>query len=419
MTARAPAGLRVVYLHQYFNTPAMPGSTRSYEFARRLAQHGHDVHVVTSDRRAGARRRRERCDGVTVHWIPVPYANAMPPRQRLLAFVRFAVRAGRVARGLRPDVVLASSTPLTVALPGLGAVAGTRVPMVFEVRDLWPAVPVALGVLRHPLAVAAARALERLAYRHATRVIALSEGMRAGVQDAGYPADLIRVVPNAADVALFRDADGAALRRRLPWLGDRPLVVYAGTFGRVNGVDYLVRLAARVRTLDPDVRFLLVGDGAEYDAVRDLARSRGVLDETMAVWPSRPKAAMPPVLAAATLTVSTVVDVPALEANSANKVFDSFAAGRPVAVNHGGWIADLLRDSGAGLVLDRDPDRAARELVGALRTPGWSRRAGDAAATLADGPLGRDELFRRFEATLQEAAAEGRRRHRLTRRPAA
>ena len=160
-------------------------------------------------------------------------------------------------------MVLATSTPLTVAVPGVIASRLRRARFVFEVRDLWPELPIEIGALRNPVARRLAFALARTAYRHSSQVIALSPGMADGVAAHGVPRERITVVPNGCDLDLFDVSDEAvqALRASLPWLQGRP-VLYAGTFGVVNGVDYLVRVAARMRERDPDVRFLLAGRAA-------------------------------------------------------------------------------------------------------------------------------------------------------------
>jgi glycosyltransferase involved in cell wall biosynthesis len=410
--------VRVVYLHQYFVTPSMPGGTRSYEMAVRLASRGHDVQLITSDRSPGAERRVTDEDGVTVHWLPVPYGNEMSVGRRLGAFLDFARRAGGVARRLDPDLLFASSTPLTIALPALQAIAGRPVPLVFEVRDLWPDVPIAMGALRQPGAQQAARLLERTAYRHSTRIIALSEEMRAGVVAAGFPEAATAVIPNGSDVAAFRgrDDEAAAFRARLPWLGSRPLVVYAGTLGRVNGISELVQIAAAARDSAPEVRFLVVGSGAEEAAIRALAESLGVLDVNFFMLPPVPKSEMPAVLNAADLATSFVADIPGLYGGSANKLFDAFAAARPVAVNGEGPPADLLRESGAGLVLGREPATAARTITQFLGDAPRVAAARSASARLADERFARDLQFDRFEQVLIEARAEGRVSRALARR---
>jgi glycosyltransferase involved in cell wall biosynthesis len=402
--------MRVVYLHQYFVTPSMPGGTRSYEMAVRLASRGHDVQLITSDRSPGAERRVTDEDGVTVHWLPVPYGNEMGTGRRLGAFLDFARRAGGLARRLDPDLLFASSTPLTIALPALQAIAGRPVPLVFEVRDLWPDVPIAMGALRQPGAQQAARLLERTAYRHSTRIIALSEEMRAGVVAAGFPAAATTVIPNGSDVAAFRgrDDEAAAFRARAPWLGERPLVVYAGTLGKVNGLSELVQIAAAARDSAPEVRFLVVGSGAEEPAIRALAESLGVLGVNFFMLPPVPKSEMPAVLNAADLATSFVADIPGLYGESANKLFDAFAAARPVAVNGEGPTADLLRESGAGVVLGREPVAAARTIAQFLGDASRVAAARSAAARLADEHFARDLQFDRFEQVLIEARAEGR-----------
>ena len=402
--------MRLLYLHQYFTTPEMAGGTRSYEMARRLVEAGHTVHMITTDREAlGAGRRQwrhERISGIDVHWLPVPYANEFGYRARMRAFVTFAWRAAARAVELGGDLVFATSTPLTIALPGMHASRRLRVPMVFEVRDLWPEVPIAVGALRNPATIAAARWLERAAYRHAAHVVALSPGMKDGVVARGVPAELVSVIPNGCDRELFDvpPEAGEAFRRRHPWLGSRPLVTYAGTLGIVNGVAYFARLAAEVRRIAPEVRFLVVGSGKEEATVRRTAAELGVLDETFFMLRSIPKREVPACLSATDLAASLFIDLPALWTNSANKFFDALASGRPLLINYEGWQAELLRRTGAGLVVPpADPRRGAEELCAFLRDPTRVSSARRAAGELAAGPFDRDRLADELLKVLERA----------------
>jgi glycosyltransferase involved in cell wall biosynthesis len=381
--------MRILYLHQYFVPPGGAGSTRSYEFARRWVRRGHEVTVVTSSARfpeGVARGGTElNVEGIRVRVVDVPYSNELSYARRLVRFARFATAAlAEVSGPPRADVVFASSTPLTIAIPALWAKRVHRCPMVFEVRDLWPEVPIAVGALRGPFAKAAARALERAAYRASAHVVALSPGMRDGVLKTGYPADRITVIPNLANPALFRDP--AALEdmtyRRM--LGAGPIVVYTGVIGYVNGLEYLVRLARETRRYLPEVRFVIVGAGKERAAVERAAREAGVLETTLRILPLVPKTEIPKILAAADVATSFVRDIPALWENSANKFFDALAAGKPVLINHGGWQADLLRATGAGIVVPAaDPAAGARLLADFLADRDRLQRAGAAALELA------------------------------------
>ena len=149
---RSRLRMRILYLHQFFITRAGVGGTRSYEFARRFVERGHAVRMVTA-----AAGRRD-VDGIEVVGARGGYSDYVSathtsyPR-RMLAFARFALGASREAlRGPRPDVVYATSPPLTIALPALLAATRHRAPLVFEVRDLWPEAPIQMGALPNPLA---------------------------------------------------------------------------------------------------------------------------------------------------------------------------------------------------------------------------------------------------------------------------
>ena len=404
--------MRIAYLYQYFNTPAMPGGSRAYEAASRLAARGHEVHVVTSIRESARGRGWYVTEeqGVQVHWYPVPYANDMNLLERMRAFAAFAVRAVPRAISLRPELVFATSTPLTIAIPGIATSRWHGVPLVFEVRDLWPAVPLAMGALRNPLARGAALALEWLAYHASTQVVALSPGMADGVVRRGYPAERVTVIPNGCDLERFdpTPAAAAAFRAAHPELGDGPIVLYAGTLGKANGVEYLAEVASEARDVAPHARFAVIGQGAEAPAVRARAAELGVLDHNFFMYPRMAKDDVAAAFAAASLVASVFIDLPELEVNSANKFFDGLAAARPVAVNHGGWQADLLAEHGAGFRLPRDAAPAAALLASWLGDPARLEAAGRAARQLAEERFARDLLADQLERVLLDAHAARR-----------
>ena len=381
--------------------------------ARRLVKAGHRVTVITGSSTFPKRYEFPdevsslRLDGIDLRVIKVSYSNKLSFPQRIKAFFVFAWKSGHeAARVEGADVIFATSTPLTIALPAVWAKRRLGVPMVFEVRDLWPEVPIALGALKSPVSKWAARWLERFAYRNAERIVALSPGMKDGVVRVDERPDRVTVIPNSSDIELFRvpESTGEEFLREHPHLKGSALVTYGGTLGIVNGVEYLVETAAEMLKLDPGVRFLLVGDGNRKEFALERARALGVLEKNLWMMPPIEKKAMPKVLSASTVTVSTVIDVPELRHNSANKFFDSLAAERPMMINHEGWLADLIRDSGAGLVTPPgDPKAAARQLQAFLSDKEGLRRSREAAKRLADEEYGRDRLFARLLGVLEEA----------------
>ena len=405
--------MKIVYLHQYFVTPSMAGGGRSYEMARRLVAAGHEVHMVTSDQDVAPKEeswRRTVEAGIDVHWASVPYDNSMSYGRRVRAFFEFAWLAGRRAASLNADVIFATSTPLTIALPAVFASRRAACPLVFEVRDLWPAVPIAIGAIRNPLLIAAAKWLERFAYRNSSRVVALAPGMAESVAETGYPSEKLTVIPNGCDLATFADESvGQDLRSRYPWLGSRKLVVFTGTFGLVNGMDYLPRLAAAVLQLDPEVRFVAVGGGREFGATETLARTLGVLDRSLFLLGKQPKAVASKWTVAADINLALFTG-PSIVWRDAvqNKFFDSLAAGRPVASNFRGWQSIVAEEAGAGLTLPADDiPAAAAALTAALQSDDWLESAGTAARSLAETRFDRDQLATQLERVLLAAVREG------------
>jgi glycosyltransferase involved in cell wall biosynthesis len=381
--------MRILYLHQFFITRAGVGGTRSYELARRFVAHGHRVRMVT----AGS--RREVVDGIEVIGVRGGYADyvratATSYPRRMLAFARFAAAACAVAlRGPRPDVIYATSPPLTMALPGLLAAVRWRAPLVFEVRDLWPEAPIQMGALRNPLLRRLARGLERLVYRHSSRVVALSPGIRDGVLAAGVPLDKLALVPNASDLELFSpELDGAAARARLGVAPERFLCAYFGTMGEANDLGQVLAAAA----LLPDVTFVLQGDGKQRTELERRAPANVVVP-----GPAPDKAAVAELAAAADCCLTIFKDVPILATNSPNKLFDTFAAGRPAIVNMDGWMRELVECNEAGLYARAgDPADLARQIARLRDEPELARRYGENARRLAEREFDRDRLADRL-----------------------
>ncbi len=399
--------MKIIYLHQYFNTPEMSGGTRSYEMARRMVRAGHEVHMITSSRDSSSDQHCWQTTneaGIQVHWYPVPYSNHMTYSQRVRAFFSFAKAARKKAIELSGDVIFATSTPLTIALPAVPASRRKNIPMVFEVRDLWPEMPIAMGALNNPLLRVSARWLERWAYKNSSAVVALSPGMKAGVLATGYPAERVAVIPNSSDNREFAfNADAARqFRAARSWLGDKPLLVYTGTFGKVNGVGYMVELAKALLARGSDVRILLVGDGAERDIVKQAAEVAGVYQNNLFIEAPLPKKEIPALLSAATMASALFIDLPEMRPNSANKFFDALASGTPVLLNYGGWMHDLVTEHGCGLSMwQKSVDDVADILDAKMHDQAWLHDAGQAARELAEEFFDRDILADQLMSVLQ------------------
>ncbi len=380
--------MKIIYLHQFFNTPKSPGGTRSYEFAKSLTKMGHEVIMITSYREPYKNNRWFQTDedGIEVHWIPLKYSNHMSFFERLIVFISFSWKSYFKAIKIKTDIIFATSTPLTIAIPAILISKKKNIPMVFEVRDLWPEVPIAMKVLKNPILIYFAKLLEKWAYKNSSSIVALSPEMKEGIIKKKIDPKKIAIIPNSSDLKRFEFNEKLAFnfRNERHWLKNRPLLVYAGTFGRVNNLTYAVQLAVALKKQKSEIRILLIGDGYEKKKLIEEAKKNNVFEKNLFFEEQVPKENMSACLSAATIAANFVVNIKENWANSANKFFDCLAAGKPILLNHGGWMQDLVLKHGCGLCMyGKTIVQAAKELDLAISNHTWLKSAGDAAKNLA------------------------------------
>lgn len=391
--------MRVLYIHQYFTLPAGSAGTRAYEFARYLVEQGHEVTVVTSVAERGGLRatrwiERQRIDGIEVILIDVPYANRMSYPERILAFVKFMCLSTAAGVGCsRPDVVLASSTPLTVGVPGMIAGLWHRAPFVFEVRDLWPKYAIAYGALRNRWLIRIAEALERLCYARADRVVTICETIAQDIREAGGPGDKLVCIPIGADIAPEaprRDRRAGPFR-----------VVYTGAHSTVNALDFVLDAAHLVAARGLAVEFHFYGDGRDKAALEARAARDGLVDVQFHGFV--PKDQIPTILRDADACVISARDIPEARAIFPNKFFDYVAASRPVIVNFPGELADVIAREEIGVVVPPGDATAFADAIERLaRTPELCLRLGERARALAAERYDRRSLARQLERVFLE-----------------
>ncbi len=399
---------KLIYLHQYFSIPTVSGGTRSWEFSNRLLQDkwqismicgDSEIHGIPSDEILKLFNNQD-IDKFQLNAISLKYSNNMNFSQRILAFLSFAIKSSlQILREPKADLTFATSTPLTIAIPALLRKWLRGTPYVFEVRDLWPEMPIAVKAIRSPLAIFLARQLERIAYQNASYIVALSPGMKEGIVKQGIPPEKVEVIPNACDNDRFNISDSIGLEflRQHPELSGGPLIVYAGTFGHINGVTYLAELASHMKDIMPEAKFVAVGTGACEKELREVSCQLGILEKNFWIWPPIPKMEMPALLSACTVATSLFKPIPEMEHNSANKFFDALAAGRPVVINYGGWQKDILEQSGAGISIPgNDPKAGAIQLAQFLNNSERLESAKAAARKLADTEFDRDMLYKKL-----------------------
>lgn len=404
--------MKFLYFHQHFSTPQGATGTRSYEMARRLLARGHRVTMICGSSGGGHTglaqpfvrgRRRGDVDGIDVIEFELSYSNKLSFLRRVLVFLIFAWRSVLVALREDYDVVFATTTPLTAGIPGIVARWLRGKPFVFEVRDLWPELPRAMGAITNPVALWLMGLLEWVSYHSAHCLIGLSPGIVEGIARRGVPRERILAVPNGCDLDIFATAVE-------PWrpTGVREtdlMAIFTGTHGMANGLEAVLDAAARLRTRGrDDIRLVLVGDGMCKSALMARAQAEG-LSNVVFLDPVN-KRRLAGLMAAADVGLQILANVPAFYyGTSPNKFFDYIAAGLPVLNNYPGWLAELIRDNACGYVVPPEDAAAfADALAHAADHRAELAAMGERGRALAQREYNRDLLAERFVTWLEEAA---------------
>ena len=398
--------MHVAVFNQYHASPDCPATSRHYTLLAELARH-HRVTLLTTPAWQSQQLTHNYPwvpPGVELRQANVPYENKMGPARRALAFAQYAAWAVRAGRRLdRPDVVWGISTPLTAAWAAARVARGWQVPWVFEVQDLWPSFPVAMGAVPGKLLQRQLFALEKRLYESAAHVVTLAPDMSRYVAELGI-ASKVTTLLNGTDLDLAARATPAAVAalRHAQGLDGQRVVLYAGTFGRANDMPTVVAAAEALVAANPAVTWLFLGHGYYAPLVAAAA----------ARWPGRirlvggqPRHAVFGWFALANVAVVSFLGLPVLDTNSPAKLYDALAVGTPVVVTNQGWTKALVEQHGCGWYSPAgDAAALAARLGAALADPAALAAAGQRGRALALAEFDRVALAARMQEILERAA---------------
>ena len=399
--------MRVLYFHQHFVTPRGSGGIRSYEFAQRLLARGHQVTMVCGsyvhsgvDLEGGSwkRVRRGFIDGIEVIEQRLPYSNYFGYLKRSVVFLLYALGSIGEVVFREYDLVFATSTPLTAGIPGIIAKSVRGKPFVFEVRDLWPELPQAMGVIRNSLLLFMLKVLEQLSYDVADAGIGLSPGIAERMRKKTYGRKIIRMIPNACDLEMFRPAEENAGEEAVEGVapGDF-LAVFTGTHGIANGLGAVLDAAAVLKVRKKRaIKILFIGDGGRKQGLQARAIKEDLDNCLFLDWV--PKRQLAGVVRRAGVGLMVLANVPAFYyGTSPNKFFDFISAGLPVLNNYPGWLADLIGEHRCGIAVAPDNPRAFADALEYLAEhPEERREMGRNARRLAEEEFSREIMAERF-----------------------
>jgi len=407
--------MHVLYFHQYFSTPAGSTGTRSYEMARRLIARGHRVTMVCVSSKSASSGlsgvpirgiRRGAVDGINIIELNLTYSNYDSFIKRTWLFFLYALRGVRLALTLEYDIVFATSTPLTVGIPGIFARLLRRKPFVFEVRDLWPELPREMGVIKNPVVLYGMEILEWISYHASVGCIGLSPGIVRGIVRRGISQERVVMVPNGCDLDTFDPSTGDAWRPA--GVADTDfMVVFSGAHGIANGLNAIVDTAAELKFRGrSDIKIVFVGDGKQKPFLQ-----KRVIDEKLSncrFLDPIPKTKLAELLRAADAGLMVLANVPAFNyGTSPNKFFDYIAAGLPVVNNYPGWIADLVTQHDCGVAIEPGNARVFADALEQLADDrNLTMNMGRNARLLAEQEFSRDLLAEKFIAFIEACAIQ-------------
>lgn len=395
--------MKVIYFHQHFTTPKVGGAIRSYEFAQRLIKKGHQVIMVTGGRQdmfhlpeTGKKNvYRGNIDGIDVIQIALPYSNSDGLLKRTMTFVKFALKSIHYAMREEYDIAYATTTPLTAGIPCIWAKWFRGKKYIFEVRDLWPELPKALG-MKNPLALWGMSVLEKLSYRNACACVGLAPGICKGIERRSQKGKEIVLIPNGCDLDLFSPGNREDLKIEGVLPTDK-VAVFTGAHGIANGLDAVLDAAnvllQRGRT---DIKLLFVGDGKLKPMLVKRVQNENLTN--CLFLGQMPKAELSNIVCCADIGMQILANIPAFYyGTSPNKFFDYITAGRPVLNNYPGWLADIIKENNCGVVVEpNNPEAFADGIIHLADNPKLREELGCNARRLAEKEFDRNKLGHQF-----------------------
>jgi glycosyltransferase involved in cell wall biosynthesis len=345
--------------------------------------------------------KKGKVDGIDVIQFDLEYSNHQSLFQRARIFLCYAFFSIYLALTMDYDQVFATSTPLTAGIPGVFAKYLRRKPFVFEVRDLWPELPKAMGVVTNPFVLAGMSFLELMTYKAADACVALSPGIREGIARRSTPRRKITMIPNGCDLDMFVPGKRESLK--LPRIKDNDCVaVFTGAHGMANGLHAVLDAAAVLQKRGrSDIKLVFIGDGKLKPELVKRASTEKLTN--CLFFEPMPKKDLSKVVSCADVGLMILDNVPAFYyGTSPNKFFDYIASGLPVLNNYPGWLADMIKAYNCGVAVPPvDPEAFADALCYLADHPEKRPKMSANARKLAEVKFDRNKLAAKFTSYLE------------------
>jgi len=357
--------MQILLIHQYFLDDNAAGGSRWNEMARFWVREGHSVtviaggvHYMAGKSGDNAGKRFSVCknrDGVLVIRCNLSRSYHSGFAGRLWGYISFAVMAAYAGIGranAKYDCIIVTSPPLLVGIPGLMLSKWKRIPLVLEIRDLWPESAIETGVLKNKWLIELSYKFEKYLYRKARLINVLTPAFRERlIRDKSVDPAKVVMIPNGADFRLNGRAgpnvSASGLRRELG-LERKFVIVYVGAHGLANDLMQLVEAATLLR--DTEAHFLLIGDGVQKKRLMQEANSRNLTN--ISFLDPVPKEQIFEYILMADAGVSVLKKVAVFKTIYSNKTFDYLSCKKPVLMAIDGVSRELIERAEAGMFVE-------------------------------------------------------------------
>lgn len=379
--------VHIYYIIHYFPPELNGGATRASDFARLWSEMEHQVTVLTGfpnhpsgtipTAYQGKFQTEETKDGYTIRRT---YIYATPNKgtyRRILNHISlvFSTIIGSFFKSA-PDVIIASSPPLFLGLSGYVLSRMMRVPLVFEVRDIWPQQAVDLGMLTNSHIIKAMERLEMFLYSKADLVIGVAQNTAKILCERGVHESKIRIIPNATDLTRFCPGEQNEELKSKLGLGGKFVVSYIGTLGLSQGLNSVIDAAQQLQEKLPNVHFLLVGDGAERGMLVNMAKNYCLKNVTF--LEPQPRETIPDYYRLSDIAVVPLRNVQLFESTIPSKIFEVMACGTPLILAVKGEAANIVKNADAGVCITPESvDELAKVICELYSSPQERKRLGN------------------------------------------
>ena len=344
--------MHILLIHQAFTAIDEPGGTRHHEFARQLAALGHEITIISSPvsyltgSKISTVRKEEQLNGririIRTYTYPALHKSFF---HRILSFLSFMISSFSQSLKVKGvDLVWGTTPPIFQAFTAWLVARWKKIPFLLEIRDLWPAFAIAVGVLKNKMLISLSQQLEHFLYKHADQIIANSPGFVEHISRAG--GENIRVFPNGSDVSFFNGPDQTnATRKNLGW-HNKFVILYAGAHGMSNDLEVVIN-AAKILEKSEYIHFAFLGDGKEKKHLMKIANELNL--NNVSFHDPVPKNEIAEFMHASDACIAILKPIDMYKTTYPNKVFDYMAAEKPVILAIDGVIREVVETAECGV----------------------------------------------------------------------